>query len=67
MTILENVPLAPLTTLKVGGPARYFTEPKSATEVAEAVNFARSRSLPLFVLGAAATWWSRTRAGRAWS
>jgi UDP-N-acetylmuramate dehydrogenase len=51
MTTLENVPLAPLTTLKVGGPARYFTEPKSAAEVAEAVNFARARGLPLFVLG----------------
>jgi UDP-N-acetylmuramate dehydrogenase len=51
MRVLENVPLAPLTTLKVGGPARYFTEPKSATEVADAVNFARSRELPLFVLG----------------
>ena len=24
MQILENVPLAPLTTLQVGGPARYF-------------------------------------------
>jgi UDP-N-acetylmuramate dehydrogenase len=51
MMTLENVPLAPLTTLKVGGPARYFTEPRSAAEVAEAVNFARSRNLPLFVLG----------------
>jgi UDP-N-acetylmuramate dehydrogenase len=51
MTILENVPLAPLTTLKVGGPARYFAESKTAAEVAEAVNFARSRNLPLFVLG----------------
>src|SRR5712692_2872585 len=51
MTTLENVPLAPLTTLKVGGPARYFTEPKSAAEVREAVNWARSRDLPLFVLG----------------
>lgn len=51
MTVLENVALAPLTTLKVGGAARYFTEPKSVTEVAEAVNFARSRDLPLFVLG----------------
>ena len=51
MTVLENVPLAPLTTLKVGGPARYFTEPKSVAEVADAVNFARSRELPLFVLG----------------
>ena len=51
MIILENVSLAPLTTLKVGGPARYFTEPKTAAEVAEAVQFARSRNLPLFVLG----------------
>ena len=30
MNILENVPLAPLTTLRVGGPARYFAEPKTA-------------------------------------
>ena len=51
MKALENVYLAPLTTLKVGGPARYFTESKSAAEVAEAVNFARARNLPLFVLG----------------
>jgi UDP-N-acetylmuramate dehydrogenase len=51
MKALENVYLAPLTTLKVGGPARYFMQPKSATEVAEAVNFARARNLPLFVLG----------------
>jgi UDP-N-acetylmuramate dehydrogenase len=51
MTVLENVYLAPLTTLKVGGPARYFTEPKSAAEVAEAVNFARSKDLSIFVLG----------------
>lgn len=49
--VLENVPLAPLTTLKVGGPSRFFTEPKSVTEVSDAVSFARSRNLPLFVLG----------------
>jgi UDP-N-acetylmuramate dehydrogenase len=51
MKALENVYLAPLTTLKVGGPARYFVEPKSAAEVAEAVNFARASNQPLFVLG----------------
>jgi len=51
MRVLENVYLAPLTTLKVGGPARYFIESKSAAEVAEAVSFARSNDLPLFVLG----------------
>ena len=51
MNVLENVPLAPLTTFKVGGPARYFAEPKTAAEVVEGIQFARSRHLPLFVLG----------------
>ena len=40
MLILQNVPLAPLTTLYVGGPARYFIEAKTATEVRDAVDFA---------------------------
>ncbi len=51
MTIQENVPLAPLTTLQVGGPARYFTELRREDEVREAVQFAKLRELPLFVLG----------------
>src|SRR5580704_7781143 len=51
MLITENVPLAPLTTLKVGGPARYFVEATSIAEVSEAVEFSRLRNFPLFVLG----------------
>ncbi len=51
MLIREHVALAPFTTLGVGGPARYFTEARSEAEVAEAVEFARSRQAPLFVLG----------------
>jgi UDP-N-acetylmuramate dehydrogenase len=51
MLIRENVALAPLTTLGVGGPARYFVEALTEVEVIEAVEFARSRQLPLFVLG----------------
>jgi UDP-N-acetylmuramate dehydrogenase len=51
MLIAENVPLAPLTTLKVGGPARYFIEAQTIAEVSQAVEFSRSQSLPLFVLG----------------
>lgn len=51
MTVLENIPLAPLTTMKIGGMARYFVEAKEAGEVQEAVAFAGSRGLPLFVLG----------------
>jgi UDP-N-acetylmuramate dehydrogenase len=49
--LLENIPLAPLTTIKIGGPARYFVEAKTIGEVQEAVTFARSHDLPLFVLG----------------
>jgi len=49
--LLENIPLAPLTTLKIGGPARYFVEAGNVGEVKEAVTFARSRDLSLFVLG----------------
>ncbi|MGB6634005.1 MAG: FAD-binding protein, partial [Terriglobales bacterium] len=51
MTIQENVPLAPLTTLEVGGAARYFAELRREDDVREAVQFAKTRDLPLFVLG----------------
>lgn len=51
MLIQEHIPLAPMTTLGVGGPARYFTEAGSEAEIAEALEFVRARSLPLFVLG----------------
>jgi len=47
----ENIPLAPLTTFNVGGPARYFIDAHSDHEVSEAVAFAFARKLPLFVLG----------------
>jgi UDP-N-acetylmuramate dehydrogenase len=51
MRIRENVPLAPLTTLQVGGPARYLAEAESENDVREATLFAQARRLPLFVLG----------------
>lgn len=51
MLLQENVALAPLTTFKIGGPARYFAEARSIGEVQEAVASARARALPLFVLG----------------
>lgn len=47
----EFVPLAPLTTLCVGGPARWFCEVTTEAELLEAVGFAKERGLPLFVLG----------------
>src|SRR5271165_1420567 len=51
MLVREQVPLSPLTTLGVGGPARYFAEAHTDAEVREAVQYAQARELPLFVLG----------------
>lgn len=51
MTIREHVLLAPYTTFKIGGPARYFAEVTRDEEVRDAVVFAHSHNLPLFVLG----------------
>src|SRR4051812_35297977 len=45
------VPLAPFTTLGVGGPAAWFQEAASEEQVAEGVAWAREEGLPLFVLG----------------
>jgi UDP-N-acetylmuramate dehydrogenase len=49
--IQENVLLAPHTTLRIGGPARYFCRATTANEVFDAVVFARRHGLKLFILG----------------
>ena len=41
----------PLTTLKVGGAARFFVKATSENEVIEAIQWATDRELPLFILG----------------
>ena len=51
MKIQENIPLALLTTFGVGGPARYFVEARSESEVREGLQFAAAKHLPVFVLG----------------
>jgi UDP-N-acetylmuramate dehydrogenase len=51
MQVQENIPLAPLTTFRIGGPARFFIEAKSIAEVEESVRYARTEGLPLFILG----------------
>lgn len=51
MLLQENVSLAPLTTFHLGGPARFFVDAKSPGDVQEAVAFAQSKNLALFVLG----------------
>ena len=51
LKIDENVKLAPLTTLGVGGAARFFVRAESETEVVKALAFAREHDFPVFVLG----------------
>lgn len=50
-SVQENIPLAPLTTLGVGGDARYFAQASSEEDVLEAVGFAAGRGVGLVVLG----------------
>lgn len=51
MIIQENIPLAPFTTLQIGGPARYFVQARSEAQIAEALHFAAEHSFETFVLG----------------
>jgi UDP-N-acetylmuramate dehydrogenase len=51
MEFREQLLLAPYTTFRIGGPARWFAEARTEAEILEAVEFARERGLPLFALG----------------
>ena len=51
MEIQENIELAPLTTLRIGGRARYFLRANTVEDVQAGVAFAEVRKLRLFVLG----------------
>jgi UDP-N-acetylmuramate--alanine ligase len=44
-------PLAKHTTLRVGGPAQFWLEPRTEEAFAELIRFCRRESLPLFVIG----------------
>jgi UDP-N-acetylmuramate dehydrogenase len=49
--IQQNISLAPFTTLRIGGPARFFAEIRTEAGLLEAIAFARQSSLPIFILG----------------
>ena len=51
LTPVEHAPLAPRCTLRIGGPARYLVEATDEATVAEAVQWAAFRKLPVRVLG----------------
>lgn len=49
--IEKNVPLAPLTTLGVGGAARFFVRAESEVDLAAAIDHARRHDLDVLVMG----------------
>ena len=50
-SIQSGVPLAPLSSLRVGGPARWFTVASSPADVASAHAWSAARRVPMVVLG----------------
>ncbi len=51
ITVQENIPLAPLTTFKIGGNARIFVRAESEQEIIDAIEFADENKLAVFILG----------------
>lgn len=47
----EAVPLAPFTTLGVGGPAQYYVQVQKLGELADALGWAKAHKLPVHILG----------------
>lgn len=50
MKILENVPLAPLTTFKIGGAAKYFVDAATEDEMREVIGWAHQKGTQFIVL-----------------
>jgi len=51
MEIRKNVILAPYTTFRIGGPARYFCEVGNVDDLKSALKFSKENNLRFFILG----------------
>jgi UDP-N-acetylmuramate dehydrogenase len=49
--MLENEPLSRHTTWRIGGPARFLLQPGDVDDVVRALEFARTRGVPWYVMG----------------
>ncbi len=47
----KNISLAPYTTFKIGGKAKYFYKAKSSEDLIKAIKAAKKAGLPSFILG----------------
>lgn len=54
MKIRENVPIASLTTMRLGGDARFVVEIEKVDEIEGALRFAREKGLPVWIMGGGA-------------
>ncbi len=54
LKIRKEVPLAPLSTFHIGGPARFFIQPESEDEFADAICWALKQGVEYTVLGGGA-------------
>jgi UDP-N-acetylmuramate dehydrogenase len=50
LAIESNIPLAPMTTLGIGGPAKFFVRATTVDEIREAVEWANANRAPIFFL-----------------
>lgn len=51
MEVHTNIPLKNFTTMKLGGPARFFVEVRTVEELLAVYRNARAKNLPVFILG----------------
>jgi len=51
MEVHTNIPLKNFTTMKLGGPASFFVEVRSAAELVAVYRNARSKNLSIYILG----------------
>ena len=51
MQLEENVPLAPFTTIGIGGPARFFFRAKTVDDIRAGLDWARANGQRAFILG----------------
>ncbi|MEI8343630.1 MAG: UDP-N-acetylmuramate dehydrogenase [Candidatus Moraniibacteriota bacterium] len=50
LNIQENVPLAPMTSFRLGGEAKYFVDVKTIEELKEALTFAKEKKVDFYVM-----------------
>jgi UDP-N-acetylmuramate dehydrogenase len=51
MDIQKNIPLAPYTTVKIGGPADFFIHTKNSKDFTQAIKYGQENNLPITILG----------------